>query len=50
VTKRSDAEAEQWRASVQIQINGAGIPKPCMTFEEASMPAYVLSEVMKQGE
>ena len=28
---------------------GEGIPKPVMTFEEASMPEYVLTEVLKQG-
>jgi ATP-dependent RNA helicase DDX5/DBP2 len=25
------------------------VPKPCLTFEEASMPEYILSEVLKQG-
>lgn len=32
-----------------INIQGDGIPKPVMTFEEASMPEYVLREVLKQG-
>lgn len=49
VTKRSDADAEAWRASKQIVIIGEGIPKPVMTFEEASMPEYILGEVLKQG-
>lgn len=49
VTKRSEAEAEAWRKDKGIVINGQGVPKPCLTFEEASMPEYVLSEVMKQG-
>ena len=49
MTKRSEEEAQGWRDSKQIVIVGAGIPKPCMTFEEASMPEYVLSEVMKCG-
>ncbi|GMI24281.1 hypothetical protein TeGR_g13064, partial [Tetraparma gracilis] len=49
VSGRSDEEANKWRESVGIVINGPGVPKPCMTFEEASMPAYVLNEVMKQG-
>lgn len=34
---------------VGINIQGEGIPKPVMTFEEASMPEYVLREVLKQG-
>lgn len=49
VTARPDAEAQAWRASKQIVVVGAGVPKPCLTFEEASMPEYVLSEVLKQG-
>jgi len=49
VRKRSEAEAEAWRASKQIVVVGEGVPKPCMTFEEASMPEYILSEVLKQG-
>ena len=49
VTKRSDAEAEAWRASKQIVVRGNDIPKPVMTFEEASMPEYILSEVVKCG-
>ena len=49
VTNRPESEANAWRASKQISVVGAGVPKPCMTFEEASMPEYILSEVMKQG-
>ena len=49
VTKRSEDEAQKWRAEHGIVINGQGVPKPCMSFVEASMPEYVLSEVMKQG-
>lgn len=49
VTARPDSEAQAWRASKQIVVVGQGVPKPCMTFEEASMPEYVLSEVIKCG-
>lgn len=49
VTNRPDSEAEAWRASKQIVVVGEGVPKPCMTFEEASMPEYILDEVLKQG-
>jgi len=49
VTRRSEAEAEEWRRSKEITVNGRGIPKPCLTFDEASMPEYVLREVLKQG-
>jgi ATP-dependent RNA helicase DDX5/DBP2 len=49
VTKKSEAEAEAWRASKQIVVRGSDIPKPVLTFEEASMPEYILSEVVKCG-
>jgi ATP-dependent RNA helicase DDX5/DBP2 len=49
VVARSEQEAEAWRASKQIVVNGSDVPKPVYTFEEASMPEYVLSEVMKCG-
>lgn len=49
VTQRTDAWADDWRKQKGITIVGRGIPKPVLTFEEASMPEYVLSEVLKQG-
>jgi ATP-dependent RNA helicase DDX5/DBP2 len=49
VTKRPPEEAEAWRASKSIVVIGDGVPKPVMTFDEASMPEYILTEVLKQG-
>ncbi|KAL7522397.1 hypothetical protein ACHAWX_007083 [Stephanocyclus meneghinianus] len=49
VTARPESEAQAWRASKSIVVVGSGVPKPCLTFEEASMPEYVLSEVLKCG-
>lgn len=49
VTKRSEQEAAEWRASKGIVVIGKDVPKPCMTFEEASMPEYILNEVLKCG-
>ena len=49
MTKRSDEEVNAWRKQAGLVCQGEGIPKPCMTFEEASMPQYVLDEVMKCG-
>ena len=49
VSKRPSSEADAWRASKQIVVVGEGVPKPVLTFEEASMPEYILSEVLKQG-
>ena len=49
VTARSEDNANAWRASKQIVVQGSGVPKPCLTFDEASMPEYILSEVKKCG-
>jgi len=49
VTARPESAAEDWRRSKEIHVIGNGIPKPTLTFEEASMPEYVLKEVLKQG-
>jgi ATP-dependent RNA helicase DDX5/DBP2 len=49
VTKRSEQEANEWRASKNISVSGMDVPKPVMTFDEASMPEYVLTEVLKCG-
>ena len=49
VTKRDDNFSEQWRRSKEITVIGRGVPKPVLNFEEASMPEYVLREVLKQG-
>ena len=48
VRARTEEDAEKWRRDKEIMIKGRGIPKPVMTFEEASMPEYVLREVLKQ--
>ena len=49
VSKRPTNEADAWRASKQIVVVGEGVPKPVLSFEEASMPEYILGEVLKQG-
>jgi len=49
VAKRSAQEADEWRASKQIMVEGTDVPKPVLTFDEASMPEYVLTEVLKCG-
>ena len=49
VSARSEDDASAWRRGEAINVVGEGIPKPVMTFEEASMPEYVLTEVLKQG-
>lgn len=49
VAARTEAEAAQWRAAHHIVVQGTDVPKPVYTFDEASMPEYVLSEVLKCG-
>jgi ATP-dependent RNA helicase DDX5/DBP2 len=49
VAKRSNQEADAWRAAHNIVVEGTDVPKPVFTFDEASMPEYVLSEVIKCG-
>ena len=49
VTARPEPTAVEWRRAHEITISGRGIPKPVYTFEEASMPDYILKEVLKQG-
>jgi ATP-dependent RNA helicase DDX5/DBP2 len=49
VTAMTDPEALAYRQKFEMQIVGTGIPKPVRTFEEASMPEYVLNEVNRLG-
>jgi ATP-dependent RNA helicase DDX5/DBP2 len=49
VSARSEAQGDEWRRQNSISVIGHGIPKPVLSFEEASMPEYVLREVLKQG-
>uniref|UniRef100_A0A7S3QTV7 RNA helicase n=1 Tax=Dunaliella tertiolecta TaxID=3047 RepID=A0A7S3QTV7_DUNTE len=49
VAARSESEVEEYRRQNQILVQGDGVPKPILTFDEASFPAYVLSEVVRAG-
>lgn len=49
VQRRTDAEIEAYRRKRQIHVYGEGVPKPVETFEEASFPEYVLTEVLRAG-
>ena len=49
MTKRSESEVAEFRRKNETTIEGNGVPKPCTTFEEASFPEYVLSEVTRAG-
>lgn len=49
VARRSPEEVEDYRRRREITVSGHGVPKPVSTFEEASFPDYVLSEVNRAG-
>jgi len=47
VERLSDADVGDFRAKNSITVQGRDIPKPIRTFEEASFPEYLLSELKK---
>jgi ATP-dependent RNA helicase DDX5/DBP2 len=49
VAARSEAEVAAFRKEKEISITGRNVPKPVTTFDEASFPGYVMSEVKAQG-
>jgi len=49
VTNRSSRDIDVWNTENAVITQGTDIPKPCLTFEEASFPEYIQSAVMAQG-
>ena len=49
VAARSFQEISSFRAQKEITVEGTDVPAPVTSFEEASFPEYVLSEVFKAG-
>ncbi|KAI9636855.1 DEAD-domain-containing protein [Dioszegia hungarica] len=49
VTRRSEAEIEQFRADKEMKIQGRNIPRPITAFDEAGFPEYVMSEIRALG-
>ncbi|XP_074648921.1 uncharacterized protein LOC141904254 isoform X1 [Tubulanus polymorphus] len=51
VTMRSDAEITAYREANKVTFleSGQQIPKPCLTFEEAGFPDYVMDVIRKQN-
>ncbi|KAK8214450.1 P-loop containing nucleoside triphosphate hydrolase protein [Phyllosticta capitalensis] len=49
VAARSQAEVDAFRKEHQIAVQGADVPKPVTTFDEAGFPGYVMNEVKAQG-
>lgn len=49
VTNRSQRDVDEFRKSHEMSVHGRNVPRPVETFDEASFPQYVLSEVKAQG-
>ena len=49
LTSRPDALVTSFRAAREISVSGHDVPKPCTSFEEASFPDYVLTELLNAG-
>jgi len=49
VSARSDAEVQAFRQKQEVTVEGQGVPKPVMSFEEASFPDYILENILRQG-
>lgn len=47
--ERPQSEVQAYRKKHDITVTGNDVPKPTTTFEEASFPDYVLSEVQRSG-
>ena len=49
VTKMTAEETKNLRQKHEITVSGTNIPKPVRTFEEASVPEFMLKEIEKAG-
>lgn len=49
VTAMTQDEVSEWRGRAEITVAGTDVPKPVRTFEEASVPEFMLNEITKAG-
>ncbi|RKO92878.1 P-loop containing nucleoside triphosphate hydrolase protein [Blyttiomyces helicus] len=49
VASRSEEHVAAYRRRHQINVFGTGVPKPVETFDEASFPSYVLTQITAAG-
>jgi len=42
-------DVDDWRRRHEITVFGTNVPKPVRTFEEASVPEFMLNEILKAG-
>ena len=45
----TDSDVLEWRRKHEITVTGTNVPKPVRTFEEASVPEFMLQEILKAG-
>ncbi|KAH0584943.1 ATP-dependent RNA helicase dbp2 [Termitomyces sp. 'cryptogamus'] len=49
VASRSQSEIDEFRRSKEIRVQGRGVPRPVMSFDECGFPEYLLSTIRAQG-
>jgi len=49
VQRRGEEDVRAFRAEHEITVRGKNVPKPVTTFEEASVPEFILKEIQKAG-
>jgi len=49
VTRRSKADVDAYYEEHQVNVTGSDVPKPVLTFKEASFPGYILNHIGKQN-
>jgi len=47
VKARSQEDVDKWLAEKKCEVKGNDIPKPVLSFQEASLPDYILAEIAR---
>ncbi|KAG6910100.1 ATP-dependent RNA helicase dbp2 [Tephrocybe rancida] len=49
VSARTQAEIDEFKRIKEIRIQGRGVPRPVMAFDECSFPEYLMTSIRAQG-
>ncbi|KAJ8594498.1 DEAD-domain-containing protein [Rhizopogon salebrosus TDB-379] len=49
VSALTEREVEDFRRTKEIKVQGRGVPRPVMSFDEAGFPEYILASIRAQG-
>ncbi|KAG6853965.1 ATP-dependent RNA helicase dbp2 [Blastosporella zonata] len=49
VSNRSQSEIDEFKRSKEIKIQGRGVPRPIMSFDECGFPEYLMTSIRAQG-